>query len=57
MSRTTVRTIVSTLDDEIDAAFETVSELRMVVSRLFRTFGLAERHPALAYAVMAPLIC
>jgi hypothetical protein len=57
VSRTTVRTIVSTLDDEIDAAFETVSELRMVVSRLFRTFGLAERHPALAYAVMAPLIC
>jgi hypothetical protein len=28
-----------------------------VVSRLFRTFGLAERRPALAYAVMAPLIC
>jgi hypothetical protein len=28
-----------------------------VVSRLFRTFGLAERHPALAHAVMAPLIC
>jgi hypothetical protein len=30
---------------------------RLVVSRLFRTFGLAERRPALAYAVMAPLIC
>jgi hypothetical protein len=28
-----------------------------VVSRIFRTFGLAERHPALAHAVMAPLIC
>src|SRR5262245_51343134 len=28
-----------------------------VVSRMFRTFGLAERHPALAHAVMAPLIC
>jgi len=28
-----------------------------VVSRFFRTFGLAERRPALAYAVMAPLIC
>ena len=28
-----------------------------VVSRLFRTFGLAERRPALAHAVMAPLIC
>jgi hypothetical protein len=29
----------------------------LVVSRIFRTFGLAERHPALAHAVMAPLIC
>jgi hypothetical protein len=29
----------------------------MVVSRIFRTFGLAERRPALAHAVMAPLIC
>ena len=29
----------------------------MVVSRIFRTFSLAERHPALAHAVMAPLIC
>ena len=28
-----------------------------VVSRIFRTFGLAERRPALAHAVMAPLIC
>src|SRR5215471_13668986 len=28
-----------------------------VVSRIFRTFSLAERHPALAHAVMAPLIC
>jgi hypothetical protein len=28
-----------------------------VVSRIFRIFGLAERHPALAHAVMAPLIC
>jgi hypothetical protein len=28
-----------------------------VVSRIFRTFNLAERHPALAHAVMAPLIC
>jgi hypothetical protein len=28
-----------------------------VVSRIFRTFGLAERHPAPAHAVMAPLIC
>jgi hypothetical protein len=27
-----------------------------VVSRFFRTFGLAERRPALAHAVM-PLIC
>jgi hypothetical protein len=26
------------------------------VSRIFRTFNLAERHPALARAVMAPLI-
>jgi hypothetical protein len=25
-----------------------------VVSRLFRTFGLAERRPALAHAVIAP---
>ena len=30
---------------------------RLVVSRIFRTFSLAERHPALAHAVMAPLIC
>jgi DNA helicase HerA-like ATPase len=29
----------------------------LVVSRIFRTFGLAERRPALAHAVMAPLIC
>src|SRR5258708_15569029 len=29
----------------------------VVVSRFFRTFGLAERRPALAHAVMAPLIC
>jgi hypothetical protein len=29
----------------------------LVVSRIFRTFSLAERHPALAHAVMAPLIC
>ena len=29
----------------------------LVVSRVFRTFGLAERRPALAQAVMAPLIC
>ena len=28
-----------------------------VVSRIFRTFNLAERHPALAHAMMAPLIC
>jgi hypothetical protein len=28
-----------------------------VVSRVFRTFGLAERLPSLAYAVIAPLIC
>src|SRR5262245_5170003 len=28
-----------------------------VVSRIFRTFNLAERHPALGHAVMAPLIC
>jgi hypothetical protein len=33
------------------------SRLAEVVSRIFRTFGLAERHPALAHAVMAPLIC
>jgi hypothetical protein len=33
------------------------ARMDMVVSRLFRTFGLAERRPALAYAVMAPLIC
>jgi peptidoglycan-N-acetylglucosamine deacetylase len=32
-------------------------EGQQVVSRIFRTFGLAERHPALAHAVMAPLIC
>jgi transposase InsO family protein len=32
-------------------------ELVRVVSRIFRTFGLAERRPALAHAVMAPLIC
>jgi hypothetical protein len=30
--------------------------MQEVVSRIFRTFGLAERRPALAYAVMAPLI-
>jgi hypothetical protein len=30
--------------------------IAQVVSRIFRTFGLAERHPALAHAVMAPLI-
>jgi hypothetical protein len=29
----------------------------LVVSRIFRTFNLAERHPALGHAVMAPLIC
>jgi len=29
----------------------------VVVSRIFRTFGLAERRPALAHPVMAPLIC
>src|SRR5262245_57630698 len=28
-----------------------------VVPRIFRTFGLAERHPVLAHAVMAPPIC
>src|SRR5262249_57226160 len=28
-----------------------------VVSRIFRTFNLAERHPALGHVVMAPLIC
>ena len=28
-----------------------------VVSRIFRTFDLVERHPALAHVVMAPLIC
>jgi hypothetical protein len=33
------------------------ADIHLVVSRLFRTFGLAERRPALAYAVMAPLIC
>jgi hypothetical protein len=32
-------------------------EVNTVVSRIFRTFGLAERRPALAHAVMAPLIC
>jgi hypothetical protein len=30
---------------------------KLVVSRIFRTFGLAERRPALTHAVMAPLIC
>ena len=30
---------------------------RGVVSRVFRTYGWAERRPALAQAVMAPLIC
>ena len=30
---------------------------QQVVSRVFRTFGLAEQRPALAQAVMAPLIC
>jgi hypothetical protein len=30
--------------------------LLRVVSRIFRTFGLAERRPALAHAVTAPLI-
>jgi hypothetical protein len=42
------------------AALSPASEERgalLVVSRIFRTFGLAERHPALAHAVMAPLIC
>ena len=34
-----------------------VQSLSQVVSRIFRTFGLAERHPALAHAVMAPVIC
>src|SRR5215831_13949868 len=29
----------------------------LVVSRIFRTFNLAERHPALGHVVMAPLIC
>jgi len=28
-----------------------------VVSRIFRTFNLAERNPASAHAVTAPLIC
>ena len=28
-----------------------------VVSRIFRTLVWAERHPSLAHAVMAPLIC
>src|SRR5262249_21631966 len=32
-------------------------EEHAVVSRIFRTFNLAERHPALGHAVMAPLIC
>ena len=27
------------------------------MSRIFRTFNLAERHPDLGHAVMAPLIC
>src|SRR5262249_25467465 len=37
--------------------FANVAALELVVSRVFRTFSLAERHPALAHAVMAPLIC
>src|SRR6516164_11457975 len=32
-------------------------ERPLVVSRIFRTFNLAERHPDLGHAVMAPLIC
>jgi hypothetical protein len=30
---------------------------RRVVSRVFRTFDLAERRPALAQAVVVPFIC
>jgi hypothetical protein len=37
-------------------AWNAGSYLQQVVSRIFRTFGFAERRPALAYAVMAPLI-
>ena len=35
----------------------TSGQKRRVVSRIFRTFNLAERHPDLGHAVMAPLIC
>ncbi|HEX2477480.1 MAG TPA: MT-A70 family methyltransferase [Lacipirellulaceae bacterium] len=44
--------------DAVLFMWTTVPHLReSVVSRFFRTFGLAERHPALAHAVMAPSIC
>jgi transposase-like protein len=46
----------STVSDLNKKIYATIEAWR-VVSRLFRTFGLAERRPALAYAVMAPLIC
>jgi hypothetical protein len=44
----------SVLADKID---EIIGAELSVVSRVFRTFGLAEQRPALAQAVMAPLIC
>ena len=50
-------------DDRLDGGtpFELALDLRrdaaLVVSRIFRTFNLAERHPDLGHAVMAPLIC
>ena len=43
------------IPDCIDSSLPTSA--RLVVSRIFRIFSLAERHPALAHAVMAPLIC
>jgi hypothetical protein len=53
---------VITIDDEriknhLDRIVGSVEETLKVVSRIFRTFGLAERRPALAHAVTAPLIC
>ena len=39
---------------EVEAAGMKILEAGQVVSRIFRTFSLGERHPALAQAVMAP---
>ena len=57
----TMRHCLCSLARSLSVAHATVAGRRIeragVVSRIFRTFSLAERHPALAHAVMAPLIC